>query len=123
MEKEFPKHSTISKKYKQNSSDKHQKILSLWFQKPIECEWVGAEWGLPKGRRNKKEKSINVAKREFQEETGIRIRDIKLLSSSQSDMVCENYIANNSHHYNNMYAIAVWSPFNGSDTLDLEEIK
>lgn len=122
MEKEFPSHSTVSKKYKQNAKHKHEKMKELWFCRDIKSEWnKGAEWGLPKGRRNMSERSLEVAKREFWEETGIQMKDITLLTHKESEMICENYIANNGHHYNNLYAIAVWKQSAGQ--LNLEEVK
>ena len=39
-------------------------------------EWIEAEWGFPKGRRNLYEKDIDCALREFKEETGYENGDI-----------------------------------------------
>ena len=49
----------------------------------IECNqytsWDEPEWGFPKGRRNFNETDLNCALREFNEETGINMKSIKLL--------------------------------------------
>lgn len=41
------------------------------------CEWVEAEWGFPKGRRNYQEKDFECALREFNEETGYSVGVLK----------------------------------------------
>ena len=121
MEEQFPNHITISNKYKQNAKYKHIKMKERWFKEDgtcmIQSRWESAEWGLPKGRRNRNETNHEVAKREFQEETGIDPKNLRFL---KTDMVIENYVANNGHHYNNLYRVAVW---NSSDQLDLEKVK
>ena len=39
--------------------------------------WIEAEWGFPKGRRNYQETDFECALREFSEETGYSIKNIK----------------------------------------------
>jgi len=46
----------------------------------INIEYDFAEWGFPKGKREKYEKDIECAKREFMEETSIKIEDITLIN-------------------------------------------
>lgn len=44
-------------------------------------EWNETEWGFPKGRRNYKETDLNTALREFNEETGLNIKDLHILKN------------------------------------------
>lgn len=112
MEKEFPKKSMQSKRFKQNASEKHNTVLQHY---ELSSKWQDTEWGLPKGRRNQNETDLEVAKREFSEETGIHIQNIKILPDSQ---MIENYVANNGHHYNNVYVAAQWT----GTKLDFDEL-
>jgi hypothetical protein len=50
------------------------------------------EWGYPKGRRNMKEKNIDCAKREFEEETLIKNDNINIINITPLE---ETYIASN----------------------------
>jgi ADP-ribose pyrophosphatase YjhB (NUDIX family) len=43
-----------------------------------ESSWIDAEWEIPKGRRNYKERDIDTALREFEEETGIDKENIHI---------------------------------------------
>ena len=44
-------------------------------------KWMETEWEFPKGRRNQKEKDLDCALREFEEETGIHQTDIKIVEN------------------------------------------
>ena len=44
-------------------------------------KWKEPEWGFPKGRRNHKEKDIQCALREFQEETGYSYKDLNIIEN------------------------------------------
>ena len=44
------------------------------------CIFTEPEWGFPKGKRNYKEKNLDVAFREFTEETGIDNSLIKIIT-------------------------------------------
>ena len=44
-------------------------------------EWPEPEWEFPKGRKFNGESDINCAKREFAEETGIELNNIKLIEN------------------------------------------
>lgn len=120
LEDRFPQHSIISRKFKQNAIHKHREVLKTMFNHKKECViptiWKGAEWGLPKGRRNKNETNQEVSIREFKEETGIDHQKIKFISPR---FMVENYVANNGHHYNNNYLIGVW---NSPEQLDLQNV-
>ena len=60
------------------------------------------EWGFPKGRRNLKEKNIECAKREFQEETNLTEEYYNILNIVPFE---ESYTAINSIKYKHIYYI------------------
>ena len=62
------------------------------------------EWGFPKGRRNNQEKDLECALREFNEETGININDIKLLENVIPYE--EIFIGSNLKSYKHKYYLA-----------------
>ena len=62
------------------------------------------EWGFPKGRRNNQEKDLECALREFNEETGISIGDIKLLENVIPYE--EIFIGSNLKSYKHKYYLA-----------------
>ena len=43
--------------------------------------WIETEWEFPKGRRNTQEKDLDCALREFEEETGILKKNIKIIEN------------------------------------------
>jgi 8-oxo-dGTP pyrophosphatase MutT (NUDIX family) len=110
----------ISNKYKKNAADKHVVMKTKWFDSNGNClvhsKWTEAEWGLPKGRRNNNESNLNVAFREFWEETGIIKNYIRIIHPNP---VNETYVANNNHTYCNNYFIATW---NSSDVFNINKI-
>jgi 8-oxo-dGTP pyrophosphatase MutT (NUDIX family) len=61
------------------------------------------EWGFPKGRRNLREKNIDCAKREFEEETTISIDNINIINMTPIE---EIYIASNNLRYKHIYYIS-----------------
>ena len=61
------------------------------------------EWGFPKGRRNLKEKNIDCAKREFEEETNISSNEINIINMSPLE---ETYLASNNLKYKHIYYIS-----------------
>lgn len=58
------------------------------------------EWGFPKGRRNMNEKNIDCAKREFQEETGMKESEYHILNFSPLE---EIYLGSNHIRYKHIY--------------------
>lgn len=44
-------------------------------------QWIETEWEFPKGRRNFKEKELDCALREFEEETGLLKKNIKIIEN------------------------------------------
>jgi len=65
--------------------------------------FIEPEWGFPKGRRNSKEKNIDCAKREFQEETLILLDNINIINITPLE---ETYIASNGLKYKHIYYIS-----------------
>ena len=77
------------------------------------------EWGFPKGRRNSKEKNIDCAKREFEEETMITNEDYNIVNISPLE---ETYIASNNLKYKHIYYISELKNKNIDIRLDLKNI-
>jgi len=75
------------------------------------------EWGYPKGRRNMKEKNIDCALREFEEETLIKINNINIINISPLE---ETYIASNGLKYRHIYYISQIKNNNIELKIDLE---
>lgn len=63
--------------------------------------WTETEWEFPKGRRNPKEKDVECALREFEEETGIPVSSIQLVENVLPFE--EMYIGTNHKAYKHKY--------------------
>jgi ADP-ribose pyrophosphatase YjhB (NUDIX family) len=61
------------------------------------------EWGFPKGRRNLREKNIECAKREFEEETSLNSNLINIINMTPVE---ETYLATNNLKYKHIYYIS-----------------
>jgi 8-oxo-dGTP pyrophosphatase MutT (NUDIX family) len=66
--------------------------------------WLETEWEFPKGRRERKEKEIQCALREFEEETGIEKNKIKIIENLLPFE--ETYIGTNHKSYKHKYFLA-----------------
>jgi 8-oxo-dGTP pyrophosphatase MutT (NUDIX family) len=66
--------------------------------------WTETEWEFPKGRRNGKEKDIDCAMREFEEETGILQSKIKIIENILPFE--EIFIGSNHKSYKHKYFLA-----------------
>ena len=66
--------------------------------------WEETEWEFPKGRRNSKEKDLECALREFEEETGISKSKINIIENVVPFE--EIYIGTNHKSYKHKYFIA-----------------
>jgi 8-oxo-dGTP pyrophosphatase MutT (NUDIX family) len=73
------------------------------------------EYGFPKGRKNINETAVECAKREFEEETGLRNDDYKI--SVFSSPIVENFIGSDNVKYSHYYYFAEITK-----DLDFEEI-
>ncbi len=67
-------------------------------------KWDQPEWGFPKGRRNLKERDLQCAVREFEEETDIDRENIYVLRCI--DPLEEDFIGSNKKRYKHIYYIA-----------------
>ena len=69
-----------------------------------ETKWIETEWEFPKGRRNPKEKDLDCAIREFEEETGIAVSKIKIVENMLPFE--EIFIGTNHKSYKHKYFLA-----------------
>jgi len=66
--------------------------------------WVETEWEFPKGRRNYKEKDLDCALREFEEETGISVSKLNVIENVLPFE--ETFIGTNHKSYKHKYFLA-----------------
>jgi len=66
--------------------------------------WIETEWEFPKGRRNNREKDLECALREFEEETGISVDNINLIRNILPFE--ETFIGTNHKSYKHKYFLA-----------------
>jgi 8-oxo-dGTP pyrophosphatase MutT (NUDIX family) len=66
--------------------------------------WNETEWEFPKGRRNYQEKDLDCALREFEEETGISKKKVKIVENIMPFE--EIFIGSNHKSYKNKYFLA-----------------
>ena len=78
-------------------------------------KWKEPEWGFPKGRRNFKEKDLNAAKREFVEETNIKLSEIRIKNMKP---LVEQYISTDNLEYMHTYFIA---EYHGNGSIVINE--
>ena len=71
----------------------------------LKINYNDTEWGIPKGRRNLNESDINVAKREFEEETNIDLSQYEILDYISP--IRERFIGTNNIKYDHIYYIAI----------------
>jgi len=69
--------------------------------------WKETEWEFPKGRKNIKEKDLECALREFEEETGISINNINIIENVLPFE--ETFIGTNHKSYKHKYYLAYMS--------------
>jgi len=62
------------------------------------------EWGLPKGRRNYQERDLSAALREFQEETGYKVKDLAVVVNLSPLEEC--FTGSNLKSYKHSYFLA-----------------
>jgi 8-oxo-dGTP pyrophosphatase MutT (NUDIX family) len=76
-------------------------------------KWSETEWEFPKGRRIQKEKDLECALREFEEETGISKMDIKIIENVLPFE--EIFIGSNHKSYKHKYFLAFMEKSNDVD--------
>ena len=87
-----------------NGFHSYNKYISLDLLIKKSTSFTEPEWEFPKGRRNLGESNIEVAKREFMEETNMNINDFSIVYDKKP--ISEQYIASNDNFYRNIYYIA-----------------
>ena len=70
-----------------------------------DSQWINNEWEFPKGRKNYKEKDLDCAKREFQEETGISCSNLQIINNVLPFE--ETFIGSNQKCYKNVYYLGI----------------
>lgn len=83
---------------------KNDKITILDIINNSKTEWQETEWEFPKGRRNFQEKDLECALREFEEETGYSIKNIKVVENLLPFE--EIFIGSNHKSYKHKYFLA-----------------
>jgi len=81
-----------------------EKITLTEIVNRSQTEWNETEWEFPKGRRDNKEKDLNCALREFQEETGISCTKITIVENLLPFE--ETFIGTNHKSYKHKYFLA-----------------
>jgi 8-oxo-dGTP pyrophosphatase MutT (NUDIX family) len=92
-------------------------FLQDFIDKSTTC-WEETEWEFPKGRRNPKEKDLDCALREFEEETGISRESLKIIENVYPFE--ETFIGTNHKSYKNKYFLAY---MNGYEKEDLHHFQ
>ena len=88
-----------------NGINVNDKITSISdIIKNSDTNWEETEWEFPKGRKNFKEKDLECALREFQEETGISSDNIKIVENILPFE--ETFIGTNFKAYKHKYFLA-----------------
>ena len=72
--------------------------------KKSNTNWIETEWEFPKGRRNYKEKDLDCALREFEEETGISASKLNIIENVLPFE--ETFIGTNHKSYKHKYFLA-----------------
>lgn len=69
----------------------------------LKNNWIEPEWGFPKGRRNARESDIDCAKRELEEETGIKNNEVFIYKNVKPFE--EIFLGSNNVLYKHIYFI------------------
>ena len=132
--KDFPElwkilwNGTVSKRYQSEFEQAKAKFVILknngtiheLIKKSITA-WKEPEWGFPKGRKSSKETEIACALRETQEEAGICIHNLRIVTPTDIPLL-EEYVGSNGIHYKYKYWIAE-APAGLDVKVDLENIE
>lgn len=88
-------------KQKERAQEKFEKRAWEDIFDAIDSEYDEPEWGFPKGRKKNMEKPIQAALREFSEETGFNVEDVRV--HRDIPPIIEKYTATDSKQYQIMY--------------------
>ena len=91
-------------KLKEGYEDNNKYLSLEKINNEIDFIYTEPEWGFPKGRRNYKEKDIECALREFEEETGYSVNDLKIIENILP--LEEIFTGSNYKSYKHKYYIA-----------------
>jgi 8-oxo-dGTP pyrophosphatase MutT (NUDIX family) len=86
-------------------NDKTNNIGLKFYVNNVSPSWDQAEWGFPKGRKNKSENNLECAMREFEEESDYS-RDEYEIITNISPLV-EEFIGTNGIKYKHIYYIGI----------------
>ena len=103
--KKFEKEYSSSFKKFNIIKSKSNSINIYDFMSVLNISYNDTEWGIPKGRRNLNELDIEVANREFQEETNLTSNDYCILNAISP--LRERFLGTNKLKYDHIYYIAV----------------
>lgn len=98
-----------------------------FYTKNIKPKWKKAEWGFPKGRRDKKsEENLSCACREFEEETGYTKNDYLIMNKIEP--IEERLVGTNGVKYKHIYYLSLNNsdkkiPPDNYDTFEIGDIK
>lgn len=107
-----------SKCYKNEFESAKDKFIKLDIKKlmeGVENKWKYTEFGLPKGRKNMREKNLDCAIREFCEETGYRKDNFVLLPEEPIEEV---FVGTNGVKYKHVYYFAEVLAGSGTPEID-----
>ena len=91
-----------------------------FYLKHINPRWNNPEWGFPKGRRDgKTEENLSCARREFEEETGIKNYEYSILNKIEP--LEEKLIGTNGVEYRHIYYLSVNKNENTNDIDNIFE--
>lgn len=95
---------------KVNARNKFNKInIKSVLQKISSSKFKEPEYGFPKGRKNLNEKYEECARREFEEETGIRYENYEI--DQNIEPITETFIGSDGQKYSHIYYIAKVNPY------------
>lgn len=124
--------SNIQYKNEENASSKKLEVIRTGVQlddglitlddivKKSNTKWIETEWEFPKGRRNNKEKDLECALREFEEETGILRNKIIVVENVMPFE--ETFIGTNHKSYKHKYFLAYMNDHDDCDDDDNDNV-
>lgn len=102
----------VSETYDVKNEEKFNLIKKIKPHLFVTSSWTDPEWGFPKGRRNFKERDLECALREFEEETGYPKKTLLLVKNMNP---CEEiFTGSNLKSYKHRYFLAC---MNYSETM------